>query len=252
MKKRFYISGYEITIREIILSVSIIAIMVLFGMFIHNGIVERNISKNEIYNKAIKISDADLFQYAMETNVGNAFVNGVLKAESTVTYPEIGGGYMRIEKIKERYTMHTRVETYTTGSGKNAQVHTRVVTYWTWDRVGAESKTSDKISFCGTIFNQNKIAVPSTYYLKTIKESSHIRYKYYVTDKEHNGTIFAELKDGTIPDNTGFHRGKTIEETIESLKTSTTVGIVFFWIFWFILIAGCVVGFYCLENKWLK
>lgn len=41
-----------------------------------------------------------MFQYGMDTNVGNAFVYGDLKAVDTVTYPEIGGEYMYVEKLK--------------------------------------------------------------------------------------------------------------------------------------------------------
>lgn len=50
----------------------------------------------------------------MRTNAGNAFVYGDLKAVDTVTYPEIGGEYIYIEKVKERYTMHTRQVAHTT------------------------------------------------------------------------------------------------------------------------------------------
>lgn len=41
-----------------------------------------------------------MFQYGKDTNVGNAFVYGDLKAVDTVTYPEIGGEYMYVEKSK--------------------------------------------------------------------------------------------------------------------------------------------------------
>ena len=102
MKKSFYIGDFEITAREIIASISIIAIMLLFGVLIHGKISEHQMDINEIYNKAVKIENGDLFQYGMDTNIGNAFVYGELKAVDTVTYPEIGGEYMYVEKIKER------------------------------------------------------------------------------------------------------------------------------------------------------
>ena len=64
-----------------------------------------------------------MFQYGMDTNVGNAFVYGDLKAVDTVTYPEISGEYMYVEKVKERYTKHTRrvAHGFKTSCGCNAK-----------------------------------------------------------------------------------------------------------------------------------
>lgn len=251
MRKKFYIGDFEITAREIIASVSIIAIMLLFGVLIHGKISEHQMDKNEIYNKAVKIESKDLFQYGMDTNVGNAFVYGELKAVDTVTYPEIGGEYMYVEKVKERYTMHTRVVTYTTGSGKNRQTHTKTETYWTWDRVGSEDKKCKELSFCDIAFDSNKIDIPGTEYITTIKESSHVRYKYYGTGTKFTGTIFTDLRDKTIPKGTNFYNNMNIEETHKYLETG--IGwLIFFWFFWVVLIAGCVVGFYYLDNRWLE
>ena len=241
----------EITKREVLASVSIIAILLLIGVLISSKISEHQMDKNEIYNKAVKIKESDIFEYGMRTNVGNAFVNGDLKAVDTVTYPEIGGNYMYVEKVKERYTMHTRTVTYTTGSGKNRTTHTRVEHYWTWDRVGSEDKTCKELIFCGVTFPSGKVNIPSPEHVETIKESSHVRYKYYGTPTKFKGTIFAKLKDGTIPDNTNFYKDMNIDETYESLKYGKG-WIIFFWIVWIAFIIACVFGFYYLDNNWLE
>lgn len=241
----------EITKKEVLASVSIIAILLLIGVLISSRISEHQMDKNEIYNKALKIKESDIFEYGMRTNVGNAFVNGELRAVDTVSYPEIDGEYMYVEKVKEQYTMHTRTVTFTTGSGKNRRTHTRVETYWTWDKVGSEDKTCKELIFCGVNFPSSKINIPSPDYIDTIKESSHIRYKYYGTPTEFKGTIFAKLKDGTIPDNTNFYKDMSIDETYESLKYGNG-WVIFFWIIWIVLIIACVIGFYYLENNWLE
>lgn len=250
MKKSFYVYDFEITIREIIASISIIAVMLLFGVLIHSKISEYQMDKNEVYNKAIKIESKDLFQHGMNTNVGNAFVYGELKAVDTVTYPEIGREYMYVEKVKEKYTMHTRRVAHTrTVNGKTTTYYT-TETYWTWDRVSSEAKKCKELSFCDITFSSNKIDIPGTNYIDTIQESSHIRYKYYGTETKFTGTIFADLRDKTIPDKTNFYT-MTIEETHKYLETG--IGwLVFFWIVWIALIIGCVVGFYYLDNKWLE
>lgn len=240
---------FKITKREIIASISIIAVMLLIGFLISGKISEANIDRNEVYNKAIKIESTDLFEYGMRTNVGNAFIYGDLEAVDTVTYPEIDGEYMYVEKIKERYTMHTRTVTYTDSNGKTK---TRTETYWSWDRVDYEDLKCKEIMFCGVKFDSNKIDIPGSSYIDTIKESSHIRYKYYGTPTKFTGTIFTELKDNTITDNTDFYSDMNLEETVE-WKTSTGIGwLIFFWIVWIGLICLCVYGFYYIDNRWLE
>lgn len=236
----------EITKREVILSIAIVAIMLILGFFISDNIAARQDEKNAEFQKAIQINDTELFKHGMNTNVGNAFVYGDLKAIDTVTYPDIEGDYMYIEKVKEEYTMHTRTVT-TTVNGKTS---VRVETYWTWDVVDRENKSCKKISFCGVEFNSNKIKLPGSEYIDTIKESSHIRYKYYGVDTEYKGTIYTSLKDKTISDKSRFYNNANIEKALE-ISTSN-VPIVWFWILWIILTIVIVCGFYYIDNRWLE
>lgn len=237
----------EITKREIIAGVVIIAFMMVVGFFISDNITDWQNEHNAKYQKAIHINgNTELFQYGMNTNVGNAFVHGDLIAVDSVTYDEIGGEYMYIEKVKERYTMHTR--TYTVRVDKTTQ--TRVQTYWTWDRVGSEEIKCNEIKFCGIIFKSNKIKLPSSQYVDTIKESSRIRYKYYGVPIKHTGTIFTKLADETISENTMFYKDKSIDEVLED---ETYVGLnIAFWVVWIILTAILTFGFYYLDNRWLN
>ena len=236
----------EITKREIIASIAIVAIMFVIGFFISDKITDYENDKNAEYQKAIHIEDSELFQYGMDTNTGNAFVYGDLEAVDTVTYPEIGGEYMFVEKVKEKYTMHTR--TYTVRVGKTTQ--TRIQTYWTWDRVGSEEIKCNEIKFCGIIFESNKVELPLPEYVDMIKESSHIRYKYYGVPTNHTGTIYTKLSDGTISDDSRFFEDYTIDEALDSCTSG--IANVIFGIVWVILTGGCVAGFYYLDNWWLE
>ena len=249
-KNGFDFGDFEITKREILASISIIAVMVLIGVLISGKISEHQMDENEVYNKAVKIESTDLFQYGMDTNIGNAFVYGDLEAVDTVTYPEIGGKYMYVKKVKERYTEHTKQVAHTKTVNGKSQTYYTTETYWSWDRVGSENVKCEEISFCGITFNSNKFGIPSTNYIDTIKESSHVRYKYYGTETKFTGTIFTELKDKTISDNTYFYNNKNIEETVDCLESEGEE--IPFWIFWIILIFACVFGFYYLDNKWLE
>lgn len=237
----------EITKREIVTSIAIIAVMLTIGFIISGKITEHQIEKNAEYQKAVHIEDKEPFEYSMRTNVGNAFVYGDIKPVDTVTYEEISGEYLYVEKVKERYTMHT--QKYTTSDGKgHVRTHTR--TYWTWDRVGSEDKKCKKINFCGIDFESKKIEFPDADYIETIKESSHVRYKYYGVPTKHTGTIYTHLADKTISDDSPFYEDFTIEQTLERLTSSG--GNIFFWLVWIIFIGICVYLFCYLDNKWLE
>lgn len=244
-------NDFTIKKREVLFSVIIITVMLLIGVVIHGKISDSLMLEYQKYNTALQIeNDSDLFVYGMKTNVGNAFVYSELKAIDAVSYPEINGTYMYIEKVKERYTRHTRQVAHTrTVNGKTQTYYTTEV-YWTWDYAGEENKKCKEVSFCEVVFNSNKFDLPSTEYIDTIKESSHIRYKYYGIKNSYKGTIFAELKDNTIPNNTNFYDNKNITKTIEYLESGYELFV--FWFLWILLITGCVIGFYYLDNKWLE
>lgn len=236
----------EITKREVITSIIIIAVMLIIGFVISDKISDYQNDKNAKYHKAVQIKNTELFKYGMDTSVGNAFVYGKLKAVDTVTFDGIDGEYMHIKKVKEKYTMHTRTVTYKVG--KTTQ--TRVKTYWTWDYAGSEEKTCKEVTFCGVKFKSGKIDIPEDEYIDMQKESSHIRYKYYGTDTEHEGTVFTKLNKGTISDKSSFYEGMTIQETVEAL-TSGGEEIVF-WIIWILLTVFATYRFYYMDNRWLN
>lgn len=118
----------EITKREILASVTIVAVMMILGFVIAGRIDAYQMQKNSEYYSALQITDAEQFQYGMDTSVGNAFVYGTLEAVDPVTYPEIGGEYLYAEKDEEHYNRHTRTVTTTDSEGHK---HTRTEVYWT-------------------------------------------------------------------------------------------------------------------------
>ena len=247
--KGFKFDSFEITKREIIASVSIVSILLIIGLIISNKISEYQMDKNEIYNKAVKVESSELFQYGMKTNVGNAFVYGELKAIDTVTYPEIGGSYMYIEKVKEKYTRHTRTKTYTDSNGKK---HTKTEVYYSWDYAGSEDLTCKEVSFCGVKFPSVKIQFPDTNYIDTVKESSNVRYKYYGIETSYKGTIFTDLRNNTISNKSPFYANMDINAAIKHISVTATVALIIFWIVWIGLIVLAVFLFYKAENKWLE
>lgn len=222
--------------------------MLIFGVIIHGNINESLMLKYQEYDTALQIdNDSELFAYGMRTNVGNAFVYGDLKAIDTVTYPEIDGEYSYVEKVKERYTRHTRTVNVYDSDGDF--IGTKEEEYWTWDRVDSWSKHSEKISFLDIEFEYGTIRFPYSSYITTIKESSKIRYKYYGSPTECTGTIYTVLKNNTINE-TSFYNNSTIDSTIERLESSGDL--ILFWFLWIMLTSFCVYGFCYLDNWWLE
>lgn len=247
---RYEYSDFKITKREVLFSIAIIAVMLIIGFIIHGNINESLMLEYQEYNTALKIEDnKDMFTYGMNTNIGNSFVHGELKAIDTVTYPEIDGEYSYVKKIKERYTKHTRTVTKTRTVNGKTQTYTTTETYWTWDEVDRWSQHCNKISYLDVEFDYGKIDFPSADYICTIKESSKIRYKYYGTATSYTGTLYATLADNTIK-NTNFYANKSIDETIEHLESGGEL--IIFWIVWIPLTGGLVCLFYYLDNNWLE
>lgn len=241
--KGFDFGNFEITPREILASVTIIVVMLILGMVISNNIDNYLLDKNEEYNQAIKIKNNDVFQYGMETNIGNAFVYGKLEPVDTVTYEEIGGKYYYIKKIRQEYRRHTRI----VKSGKHYV--TRV--YYTWDTMWSTSKICKKIKFAGKTFKEDKISFIEKHYIKTIKTMPHIRYKYYgMKAKPIKGTVYTKLKNNTIK-SCKFNKTK-LQDAVEQYKCSGGIGKFIFWFFWFVLTGFVTFGFYYIDNDWLE
>ena len=245
-----YDGEFQITKRELVFSIAIIAVMLLIGLVIHGNINDTLMLEYQEYNTALQIQEnKDMFVYAMETDIGNSFVYGDLKAVDTVTYPELDDDYSYIKKVKERYTKHTRWVTKTKTVNGKKKTYQEKEEYWTWDEIDRWSQHCNKITFLNVEFDYGLIEFPSANYITTIKESSKIRYVYYGTETEYTGTLYAVLKDDTISD-THFYNNSNIEETIKSLESGAEL--IIFWVIWIPLIALAVFGFYVIDNKWLE
>ena len=240
----------EITKREVLFSIVIICVMLIIGIIISGNINDAVMEKQQEYITALQINnDKALFEYGMRTNVGNAFVYGELKAVDTVTFDEIGGEYSYVEKVKERYTRHTRTVTKTRTVNGKTQTYTETEVYWTWDEVDSWSKHSEKITFLDVEFDYGTIDFPYRSHIDTQDGGYHVRYVYYGAPTYSIGTIYTKLANGTIPEST-MHHNRTIAETLGSaMRDGSVIG---FWIGWVFLTGGAVCGFYYIDNRWLE
>ena len=240
----------SVTKREVLFSIVIICVMLIIGIVIAGNINDTIMEKQQEYITALQIdNDKDLFEYGMRTNVGNAFIYGDLKAVDTVTFDEIGGEYSYVEKVKEKYTRHTRTVTKTKTVNGKTQTYTDTEVYWTWDKVDSWDKHCEKITFLNVEFDYGKIHFPTYDYITTIKESSRIRYVYYGTGTNYTGTLYTSLSNNTI-NGASFYVNNNIAETLEYLESGWEL--ITFWLCWIFLTGGVVYGFYYLDNRWLE
>lgn len=248
-----YAFGINITMREILASVTIISFMLLAGFLISDKINNSIQDKNEEYQKAVKLNTSQEFLYGLRTDVGNAFCYGELSAVDTVSYPEIDGEYMYISKTREEYRMHTRVVTKTRpGPNGTIQTYTTTEIYYSWDTISSERLHSNELTFNDVVFPYSKFDVPSYHYITTIYKWSDVRYVYYGTDTDFNGTLYTKIYDHTVADQSRFFPVQTPDETLESLVSSSGAALIFFWLFWIAIIAGIIFFFYSRENAWLE
>lgn len=241
----------KFTKREIMFSIVIVLVMLMLGLVISSSINDMILDENTKYTKAIEINnDKELFAYGMRTNVGNAYVYGTLNKVDTVSYDAIKDkDYVHLEKVKQRYTMHTRRIAHK--SGKTTYYTTQ--TYWTWDTINRESKIAKEITFLNQKYKIDKISnIIDDDYIDTISTGYHLREKYYGAKLNNvKGTIYCRLKNKTINDAT-FYKGMKTKECKESMLSSAVLPLIVFWILWILLICGVVYGFGMINNKWLE
>lgn len=116
----------------------------------------------------------------------------------------------------------------------------RIRVYYKWETENVESLHAKEIKFCGSTFSYNKIDLPSLKYIKTIPgdkvyswesgERVKVRFVYYGVKTKYNGTIFADLRDGTIPNKTHFYKDSSIDDIVKMFETNATVAMVIFYI----------------------
>lgn len=247
----------EITKREVIASIAIIAVSLTIGSVLHGKITDYQNDMDAEYQKAVHITDPELFRYGMETNVGNAFVYGELQAVDPVTFGEAGGEYLYIKRAEEWYERHEKEVEVEDDDGNK---HKEVEVYYEWDTKEVEERHAEAVRFCGVDFPYGKIRLPGARYIDTIHgdreysmqsgEYVETRSTYYGVEPGHTGTLYTRLSDGTITDGSRFFDGYTIDQALEECTSGG--GGVAFWIAWIMLTGFVVYGFCYLDNRWLE
>lgn len=244
----------EIKTREILVSVIIVLVMFAAGIAIHNAIQRSATRTAEIYATATIIQDPKQFRYGMETSFGNALLYGSVTSGESVTFDEIGGGFLYIRKVREDYVQHTRKWTDSKGEKHEEP-------YWTWDYISSESRNVKQITFLECDFPYGLFDMPS--YRLNLTEAGvsnsgnyiyrglSTRYYYQVTQNGITGTLLANLRGGTMISKSALYGYQTPQEVIADKQGAGTWIAVVFWVLWVVVTGAVVYGFCYLENRWL-
>lgn len=262
---------FEITKREVLLSIAIVCIMITLGFFISSSISSSVEEKNEVYHKALKIEDMDMYEHAKNIGVGNAFSIFTLDAVTPQSIPELTDQYLYIERVYEIETLKTRVVTETYTVNGKTQTRTRTETYWDWDVESRDRYKSPTVIFNGTEYPVDKFhnyperqmtisedtftsdALDCYRWNSTYRyTSSHHRYSYYIVPLSFEGSTYLNLSNGDIEGNPNLHKDTEVQDLYTSYLANPTVRVVIFWIIWMLLTAGLVFGFYYIDNRWLE
>lgn len=131
-----------------ILIVFLGAIFVALGFWGIKGHMDSDGYKNQVnYTTAVQASDADHFNYTVDSQQGRVLSNGTftITPKDSVKFGEMNKSFGFVRRTEEHYTMHTRE--VCTSSGKTTQCHTEI--YYTWDEVNEEVKESPTIHYFG-------------------------------------------------------------------------------------------------------
>ena len=244
---------WQLTLRELLFSLLIIGMMTVLGYFAAAGI-ERNVHAKQLeYRQAAQIENSeDEFKLALETDVGNAFVEADLEAVDKVRHEKLHGEWLAIDASYEKYTKHTRIVHYTvTDSKGRSHTRTRTETYWTWDRYDSKHLKAKQVNFSGVIFPTTKFDLSwCSRHEDTVSIGWHKRIVFKTIPAKMHGTVFTEVMHGTVLNATPFWKGQSLKAAYEDCTTSYAVRI--FWSIWTVVIVGTMLLFFYGENHWLE
>ena len=100
-------------------------------------------------------------------------------------------------------------------------------------------------------FSYGTINFHNESHTKTKSGEYYIRYQYYTTPFEFEGTLFTYIQNNTINQN-NFSNNTTIENIIKNKENEASTGNTIFWIIWIMIICFIDFGYISLENKYLE
>lgn len=268
-KVLFNIGYGEVTVREFIFGIMLLAIYIIGGLWVHGKIVNKINTHNSKYGNAYFIQSNEMFKQAYEVEQGSdVFVFGKLESVGAVTYADwqrtynkneagldraglqASGNYSYLDIEKEHYTMHTRTVTYTV----NGKTHTRTEHYYTWDTQWKRGVRVKNTKFCDITFPYGTINFYG-YQQVGFNRNGNDRYTIRATPTVCEGIAFLNINNKNIGKDNTLYQYRNSVENCETLRQSFYIGngwLIAFWILFVAIGIGLVLAWAYLDNDWLN
>lgn len=244
---------FQITKREMLVSLAILFIGLALGFCISTGIADSVDAANEKYFKSLKINDnAEMFNYGFDTKVGYMLSTGVARVVDPVSIPDIEGQYAEIRKVEEEYTRHTRQVAKTKVVNGQTVTYYETEVYYTWDWENEWNWKSTRFIFLERDFDY-KYLDPYTYQseLKIIKQDINTRFVYYVAPIEYYGSMFLNVQEDNFYE-FHFFCGSSYEDIIASKENESRTSAITFWIIWIFFLLIIIFFYVYMDNNYLE
>ena len=202
----FSIGEMEVTVRELLVSLMIIALFTVSSFFIRGCISNKNADALHEVSVTTEVQTPYAFKWAKETCNGRFVGADTLVAVTPAVIDGVKG--MVVRRALEEYTRHTVVHTSCNKNG----CHSYTTHYWSWDEQRSDYAYSDNVEF----FNIRDIefvqVAPSPNYVKTKDIGYHLRYVYYRTPLRVPGVLNGTIHDRKFSELTFYENCVTIND----------------------------------------
>lgn len=206
----------KITPKEILLGVIVILVVISTSIFLYPAIMAKSLDSIRDNEKSLKTNNPVEFSYAMRTRVGNVLAYGEITANNPQSLPELVKKYSYIEKVTEKYTLHTRL-VCSSYDKNDSCISWRTEIYYTWDTYHIDRLISDDFTFLDVDFSSDQLNLPGGISLPLSSETissdfvnkasewylyedgdmfagvGDLRYYYEILPQTFNATVFASF-----------------------------------------------------------
>ena len=238
-------------IRFIIIPMLIVTLTSLLGIWVHGKVEENRIKSNQMYETAIPADHKETYDYVLDTQQGIFYTHSDFIAIKPVTFPRIGGEYMKVVAEEEHYEMRTRTVSYVDEKGNTK---TKTETYWEWVYYGSKTKQVDKVKVHDHIYDFNKFTGFDGKYITTKYLSSDVRITYYGVPKKLHLTFLADASENGLQSVRGKDSAINVSYTaydkfVESKLSKGILSTILIVIGWIALTIGLIYGYFYIENN---
>jgi len=261
----------NISLKEFLISVVVVILALAFAIFINPFLTDSMYDELGKMRTALQVDDdTTMFQYAHKTEVGNVLSYGQLTAVVPVGVPELSGTYGLVQRVTERYTMHTRQVCNSYDKDGHCESY-RTEVYYTWDTYRRDETVADQFMYLGEQFPSSILGISwqdkvhldkntvSQSYVGWIRGSylyqngdwweseGDLRYYYLTLPSQFYATMFVRFFNGGISNPANPHQKidiyyeQGIAASIAYYERSITVFNVVYYIIVIVFIAG---GYY--------